>query len=84
MSRILPSLCARSGALVLTDLSIEDGSFAWKLSMDIVCLSYDGNLTDAALLAGMGALMRVYLPATKRIDDEIFITEGEGYTVNSC
>ena len=62
---------------MLTDLSIDDGSFAWKLCMDIVCLSYDGNLADAALIAAMGALMRLQLPRTRRIDDEIFLTEGE-------
>lgn len=67
----------RSKALVLTDLSIEDGSFAWKLCMDLVCLSYDGNLADAALVAAVSALMRLQLPGTRRIDDEIFITEGE-------
>lgn len=45
--------------------------------MDIVCLSYDGNLADAALIAAMGALMRLQLPGTRRVDDEIFTTEGE-------
>lgn len=65
---------------MLTDLAIDDGSFAWKLCMDIVCLSFDGNLADATLIAAMGALMRLQLPATRRIDDEIFVTEGEGTT----
>lgn len=45
--------------------------------MDIVCLSFDGNLADAVLVAAMGALMRLQLPGTRRIDDEIFVTEGE-------
>lgn len=45
--------------------------------MDIVCLSYDGNLADASLIAAMGALMRLQLPGTQRVDDEIFVTEGE-------
>lgn len=74
---VLDKSLIRSGALVLTDLSIDDGSFAWKLCMDIVCLSYDGNLADAALIAAMGALMRLQLPGTRRVDDEIFLTEGE-------
>lgn len=63
---------------MLTDLAIDDGSFAWKLCMDIICLSFDGNLADATLIAAMGALMRLQLPGTRRIDDEIFVTEGEG------
>lgn len=62
---------------MLTDLGIDDGSFAWKLCMDIVCLSFDGNLADAALIAAMGALMRLQLPGTRRIDDEVFVTNGE-------
>lgn len=71
----------RSGALVLTELGIDDGSFAWKLCMDIVCLSFDGNLADAALIAAMGALLRLKLPGTRRIEDEIFVTEGKGHGV---
>ncbi len=62
---------------MLTDLGIDDGSFAWKLCVDIVCLSFDGNLADAALIAAVGALMRLQLPATRRIDNEIFVTKGE-------
>lgn len=68
---------------MLTDLAIDDGSFAWKLCMDIVCLSYDGNLTDAVLIAAMGALMRLKLPGTRRIDDEMFITEGETHSTRT-
>lgn len=67
----------RSGALVLTDLGIDDGCFAWKLCMDIVCLSFDGNLADTALVAAIGSLMRLNLPGTRRIGDEIFVTEGK-------
>ena len=53
--------------------------------MDIVCLSYDGNLADAALIAAMGALMRLQLPGTRRVDDEIFLTEGEeGSATHVC
>ena len=62
---------------MLTDLSIDDGSFAWKLCMDIVCLSYDGNLADASLMAAMGALMCLELPGTQRNEDEIVTTTGE-------
>lgn len=63
----------------MTDLSIDDGSVAWKLCMDIVCLSYDGNLADGSLMAAMSALMCLELPGTQRIDDEIVTTAGEGF-----
>ena len=45
--------------------------------MDIVCLSYDGNLADASLMAAMGALMCLELPGTQRNEDEIVTTTGE-------
>lgn len=45
--------------------------------MDIVCLSYDGNLADGSLMAAMSALMCLELPGTQRIDDEIVTTAGE-------
>lgn len=80
---MLHDVPSRSGALVLTELGIDDGSFAWKLCMDIVCLSFDGNLADASLIAAMAALLCVKLPGTQRIDDEIFVTEGED-TVCLC
>lgn len=51
--------------------------------MDIVCLSFDGNLADAVLVAAMGALMRLKLPGTRRVDDEIFVTEGENNALDA-
>lgn len=66
----------RSGALLLEDLSLEPGIHAWKLCIDIVCLSFDGNVADAGLVAAMAALMRLKLPATRQIGDELFITKG--------
>lgn len=47
--------------------------------MDIVCLSYDGNLADGSLMAAMSALMCLELPGTQRIDGEIVTTAGEGF-----
>lgn len=64
-----------SGALLLEDLSLEPGIHAWKLCIDIVCLSFDGNVADAGLVAAMAALMRLKLPATRQIGDELFITK---------
>lgn len=80
----ISSYLRRSGALVLTDLGIDDGSFAWKLCMDILCLSFDGNLADAALIAAMGSLMRLKLPGTRRIGDEVFVTKGKQRGWQQC
>ncbi|KAK0555597.1 hypothetical protein OC861_000175 [Tilletia horrida] len=43
-------------------LLIERSRAAWCLYIDIVCLAYDGNACDAAILAAIGALRDVQLP----------------------
>lgn len=35
---------------------------AWCLYCDVICLNYDGNMYDAALIALMAALQNVKLP----------------------
>lgn len=35
---------------------------AWCLYCDVICLNYDGNMHDAALIALMAALQNVQLP----------------------
>lgn len=67
----------------MENLGIESGVHAWKVCMDIVCLSFDGNLADAGLVAAMAALMRLKLPATRQIGDELFITDGEDDTLDN-
>ncbi|KAL9935311.1 hypothetical protein V8E36_005659 [Tilletia maclaganii] len=46
----------------LDSLVIEHARAAWCLYIDIVCLAYDGNALDAAILAAIGALRDVRLP----------------------
>lgn len=49
----------------------------WRLCLDIVCLSREGNLTDAAILAAIVALSDVILPATTiSKDDKVLLTQG--------
>lgn len=68
-----------SQAVKLTDLSIETGKVAWKVCVDILCLSFDGNLTDAALLATAAALLTLKLPPTVLGENgELAIIEGDG------
>jgi exosome complex RNA-binding protein Rrp42 (RNase PH superfamily) len=43
----------------------------------VLCLSYEGNVTDAALIAVMACLLRVQLPETVTAEDgEVLIAEG--------
>ncbi|CAM9305738.1 unnamed protein product [Choristocarpus tenellus] len=67
----------QSGAVLLEDLCINQGSHAWKICLDIVCLSYDGNLADASLIAAVAALLRLKLPDTIEVDGEIIVKSGK-------
>jgi exosome complex component RRP43 len=64
------------------DLCIERGRSAWKLCIDVLCLSYEGNVTDAALIAVMACLLRVQLPETVTAEDgEVLIAEGMSFVL---
>jgi len=43
-------------------LCIEEGKFVWVLFCDLMCLDYDGNITDACTVALLAALNDVRLP----------------------
>jgi exosome complex component RRP43 len=46
----------RTGYLPTPTLSIYPGKSAWVLYVDAICINYDGNALDAALLAVVAAL----------------------------
>ncbi|KAK0520528.1 hypothetical protein OC834_007004 [Tilletia horrida] len=58
----LLDIFADASAVPLQSLLIEHARAAWCLYIDIVCLAYDGNVLDAAVLAAIGALRDVSLP----------------------
>lgn len=47
---------ASSRTLPPTSLLISPGKAAWAVYIDVVCINYDGNAYDAAVLAVMAAL----------------------------
>ncbi|XP_068251067.1 exosome complex component RRP43-like [Palaemon carinicauda] len=56
----------KSGNLVdLEAFCIKPNKLAWCLYCDVVCLNYDGNLFDAALISFIAALQNVRLPEIK-------------------
>ncbi|CAM9126909.1 unnamed protein product [Discosporangium mesarthrocarpum] len=73
------SSVVESGAIRLEDLCIDEGGHAWKLCIDIMCLSFDGNLMDACLIAALAALLRLKLPDTSTVDDEV-VVKGDIWT----
>ena len=63
----------RSDIINLEQLCIKPGVACWVLYVDIICLNYDGNVFDAALLALMSALQNLALP-TGVVYDELTST----------
>lgn len=53
---LISCLSTSCNILPLESLCIESGKAVWVLYADIVCLNYDGNITDASLLALTAAL----------------------------
>ncbi|RUP45391.1 exosome complex component RRP43 [Jimgerdemannia flammicorona] len=56
-SEFLNKIIKISKVLSLTDLCIEPSKAVWVLYADVLCLSYDGNVLDASLLALVSALL---------------------------
>ncbi|XP_045595920.1 exosome complex component RRP43 [Procambarus clarkii] len=62
-SQFLKNVITSAQIINLTDLCIVPNKMAWCLYCDVVCINYDGNLYDAAVIALMAALQNVKLPA---------------------
>lgn len=60
---LLTSIFVESGCFNLEQLCILPGSHCWSLSVDVLILSFDGNLIDALCLASHAALASCRLPA---------------------
>lgn len=61
-TQFIADTISNSSCIKAEDLNIVAGKIAWCLFIDIICLSYDGNILDAALLALLGALHTTKLP----------------------
>lgn len=55
-----------AGLLPRSSLCLEEGEWVWSLSVDVVCLSADGGLLEAAALAVVAALHNCRLPVVLR------------------
>ena len=56
VAQFLTNIVESSGALDPTQLCIQEGKSVWVIYADLVCVDYDGNVADTALLALMSAL----------------------------
>eukprot|EP00128_Syssomonas_multiformis_P010230 Colp12_sorted_trinity150504_noHs@26308 len=62
LTAFMNDVLTKSGMVDPKDLCISEGNLVWCLYVDVVCLSYDGNVQDACILAAVAALHNVKLP----------------------
>ncbi|KAK7696075.1 hypothetical protein QCA50_000717 [Cerrena zonata] len=62
LSDRLNDVLLSSGIITPMSLCIEPGKSVWVLYVDAICINYDGNAFDAALLAMVAALRDTRLP----------------------
>lgn len=73
-SQMLLNAIQNSKCLELTDLCIIPQKLVWVLYCDLICLDYDGNVMDSALLALVAALSNCMLPTVNVDEDSLEIT----------
>lgn len=76
-SQIIMNLLKNSNFINPNSLCIAEGKLSWCLFIEMVCLSYDGNVLDACVLALMAALRNTKLPevTVKEEDNKVEVTE---------
>ena len=73
-SQLLLNTIQNSKCLELSDLCIIPRKLVWVLYCDLICLDYDGNILDSALLALVAALSNCTLPTVNVDEDSLEIT----------
>jgi len=73
----LRSILLNAHILELRELGIERDVFAWVCYIDILCLSFDGNLFDPSLIAMVAALQDLQIPPTVIKDNELLTMTGD-------
>jgi len=72
----LRSIILNAKVLNLHELCIEREMFVWVCYVDVLCLSFDGNLFDPSLIAVLAALQDLQIPQTVIKKEEVLITKG--------
>ena len=75
IEHVLKELLKRSNMIDLTRLCIQEGEFAFRLRVSILCLSHAGNLVDACVQALTAALLSTLIPAVKVDNDRVVVDE---------
>ncbi|KAI1278447.1 Exosome complex component RRP43 [Halotydeus destructor] len=70
--REIELIIKQSECFDLKQLTIDEVDFVWNIQLQIICLDYDGNFGDAALIAALGALNCGSVPEVKAASGEKF------------
>lgn len=65
----------------LDKLCISEKNAVWVLYIDVICISYDGNIFDAALFSIISALSSLRLPEVTFIEEEGKVEASEEKTI---
>lgn len=68
-SHRLREIIKESQCFDLKQLVIEEGKRVWGLDLQVICLDYDGNMTDCCLIAALGALKCGFVPEVTLKED---------------
>jgi exosome complex component RRP43 len=74
LSAFLLRTLSCSGTVDLAALCVQPGKAAWIARIDVVCVSHDGNVEDAALLACVAALRSTRVPNVDYDSDTGFVS----------
>jgi len=66
---LLTAWC-RSNIVPVESLCIQPAKSVWVLYVDAICINFDGNALDAALLAMVAALRNTTLPKARWDEDQ--------------
>ncbi|KAF9434008.1 Exosome complex component RRP43 [Entomortierella beljakovae] len=80
VSESINRILKESNVLDLKDLCIEEGKAVWVLWVDVVCVSYDGNINDAALASVMAALGNVRMRNPTYDEGMVKVSGGDDLT----
>jgi len=79
LARVIDRSIRETHAIELEKLAIIPGKKVWMVWIDIYVLDHDGNLTDAASIATLAALMTAKIPKFEITEDEQVLIDKSTY-----
>ncbi|XP_069130945.1 exosome complex component RRP43-like isoform X2 [Argopecten irradians] len=74
LSQFVAEVIKNSGCVDCKDLCVIPGKLVWVLNCDLMCLDYDGNVFDTAMLALLAAFRNTRLPLVEEKEETTEVT----------